>query len=90
MPWYRLYADHGPGHQGQSEKYEFYGDGWDEESLRELWQDWCHKDFLDDAIGDVELVKELPEKERQEQIEKYRNRIESDFKMLQILGAEEE
>jgi hypothetical protein len=81
---------HGPGHQGDSEKYEFYGEGWDDESLQDVWQEWCHREFLDDAIGGVDLVKELPEEERQKQIKKYRGEVQWAIEMLTRLGADKE
>ena len=90
MPWYRFYADHGPGHQGQTEKFAYYDESWDEEDLQSEWDDWCQQNWLEDAIGDVELVKELPEEKRQEQIRKYRSRVQNAIKMLTILKADKE
>lgn len=90
MPWYRFYADHGPGHQGQSEKFVYADESWDAEDLESEWEDWCQQNWLEDATGDVELVKELPEEERQEQIKGYRGRVRRAIKILTILKADKE
>lgn len=97
MPWYRFYCTHGPGHQGKDETYKYY-DGfgkdateeWIKELLEEDWQEWCRVEWFENAIGSQELVEELPEQERRNQILKYRRRAKAALDMLMILGADME
>ena len=95
MPWYRFYCTYGPGHPSSAETYRYYNldaqnDEWVEDFLKEKWQEWCRQEWLEDAIGGQESVKELPEKERQLQIRKYRSRLKAAYEMLLVLGADKE
>jgi hypothetical protein len=85
MPWYRIFANHGPGHQSSTEFYR-----WNDEPLttkqqrEDAWQEAFER--YDDAIGDVELCDRLPHHIREQKIEGCRNTIEHARKMLNILG----
>lgn len=60
MPWYKFYADHGPGHQSHSEFYQWRDQPFEDAQHRhEVWEDaFREKDY---PIGKVVLVKKLPE-----------------------------
>lgn len=85
MPWYRIFANHGPGHQSSSEFYSFFEEPLTTKESREsAWQDAF--DRYDDAIGDVELVDKLPHHIREQKIEHCRAIIDHTRKMLSVLG----
>lgn len=86
MPWYKFHAIHGPGHQGHTAEYLWYDHTPSKAERRELWDDWVNRERLDDAVGSVMPVKELPEPERLAQIEHYRYMCMRAQRMLELLG----
>jgi len=85
MPWYRIFANHGPGHQSSTEFYCWYEKALDtKESRKDAWEESFER--YDDAIGDVELVDRLPHHIREQKIEHCRAIIDHTRKMLSVLG----
>lgn len=90
MAWYKLHASHGPGHQSSDEEYRWYDGKMDEALKREIWEDWCADLRLDWPIGDMKLVRKLPQEVRERKIEQYRWTMENAKEMLSVLGAKSE
>lgn len=83
--WYKCWADHGGGHQGHSEKYFSSSEPLAKDECESIWLDWANKNYYSNAIGDVEEVQTLPEKERQNQIRYYEQQIRNAERMLEEL-----
>ena len=58
MPWYRIYASHGPGHQSNYEDYSYFERPLTTDAKRRVWEG--HAQSLDCATGGVELARGLP------------------------------
>ena len=58
MPWYKFTSNHGPGHQGHSEVFQFFDHKLNEEELREEWEYAFRK--YGDNVGDAVIVRRLP------------------------------
>ena len=88
MPWYKFTAQHGPGHQSSREEYVYEYEELDDELKRDLWDDWMRRyDFTAHAVGDVELIEELPTPIYDRLYDKYLDRIRRSKEMLRILEA---
>lgn len=86
--WFRLYAMHGGGHQGDSEHYVWRPRRPSANEREEMWKEWVDRSYLHNAKGGVTLVRKLPEKVRQEKIEDYRRTIKHAQEMLGVLGED--
>jgi hypothetical protein len=87
MPWYRIFANHGPGHQSSTEFYRWYEEALATKQQREdAWEEAFGDGRYDWPIGDVELCDRLPHHIREQKIEGCRNTIEHARKMLNVLG----
>ena len=76
MPWYKFSADHGPGHQSRSESYQFFVEPIETKADKEYhWEDWVQRNFWDDAVGDVRLVRKLPETVRLEKLASAKTKV---------------
>ena len=82
MPWYKIEAHTGLGHQSHYLDYV-----WRDEKLTKEEKRWMFEDvFRDrDAVGDVVVVRRLPVKTRDQKIAMYKQRIEDTNKMLAML-----
>jgi hypothetical protein len=86
MPWYRIFASHGPGHQSSDEFYRWYETPLDtKEDKKNAW-DVAFESY-DNATGDIELCDRLPHHIREEKIEDCRATIEHARRMLTVLGG---
>lgn len=85
--WFKVHVMHGPGHQSETEEYvwRIKRPCWNERD--EMFKSFCESNYLRNAIGDVKLAQELPEKVRLEKIEWFKREIVYAQKMLKILGA---
>jgi len=89
MGWYRWQAHYGPGHMSRIVRY-FWVEGELSDSERaDYWEEFVRSEIshTSQASGDVEAVAELPEEERQRQIQRYTYAIEHAKEMLRVLGA---
>lgn len=89
MPWYKFTCDHGPGHQSHGKKYEWYDEAPSKEDEDEYWRHWVVLEQWHDCIGDVELVKHLPDDVRARKIAQYNRQISNAKKMLERLDEKE-
>jgi len=86
MPWYRIYANHGPGHQSSSEHYRFFEKPLDKAGKKEAWHEIYDDGRHDWPIGDVELVDALPQHIHDSKVASTQASIQSANKMLKILS----
>lgn len=86
MQWYRLYARHGPGHQGFTETYKLFPKDWDDEILEYELEDWVWDTRLDNVIAYIEPVDGLPQEIINRKINHYKARILNAQEMLEILA----
>ena len=86
MVWYRVWTRTGGGHQGSHEEYIFEEDILlDEEVKESMWVDWVDRNHYTNAIGDVEMVSELPEPDHERLVSMYIARLENTARMLKEL-----
>lgn len=74
MVWYKVYANHGGGHQGYAEKYVYETTPLSEAGLRNLWDDMCRN--MNNASGKVVVVKAPPQEYVRERIEHFERDME--------------
>ena len=87
MPWYRIFANHGPGHQSSSEHYRFFAEPLrTKEQKKEAWEEIFASYDYDWPIGDVELVEKLPQHIHDQQVESFKRAVEHGHRMLDILA----
>ena len=60
MPWYYYHANHGGGHQGQTEEYIFHDEEIQPDASEDYWQDWAELQRINNARGTVTQVQHLP------------------------------
>lgn len=58
MPWYKVFCDHGGGHQSHSEYYHWEDKKLTKDDRRQIWEEAFND--LTWPIGDVILVSKLP------------------------------
>lgn len=85
MPWYRIFASFGPGHQSSSEHYRFFEKPLDRAGKKDAWEELFDDGRHDWPIGDVELVDSLPQHIHEGKVESAHASIRSANKMLEIL-----
>jgi hypothetical protein len=83
MPWYRFSANHGPGHQGHTEKYRYFEEKLSSKDKKYYW-DSIFDDF-EWPIGNVVCVRKVPEAVRTNMIEDYKDKKAHAVKMLKVL-----
>jgi hypothetical protein len=90
MPWYRIFADHGPGHQSSTEFYRFYSAPLDtKQKRRDVWEEVFDDGRYDYPIGDVELCEKLPQHIYDEKVSGFHSSIEYATKMLDVMRKTE-
>lgn len=89
MPWYRVYADHGPGHQSHTESYIYRNKPLTKEERESEWEQLVYDRHLNDAIGKVDLVKRVPEHILAEKIESARSLAKYYKWMLKVYATTE-
>ena len=85
--WFKVYADHGGGHQSYTEEYVWRTQRPPAYEREEMWKDMVNRNYLSNALGGVRLVRKLPEEVRLEKIERFKREIVYSMEMLKILGA---
>lgn len=83
MPWYKLEADHGPGHQSRTVKYV-----WRDEPMSMTEERDAFEDAFDDLnwpIGEVVKLGRLPKEVHPEMVERYERQGREASRMLKIL-----
>lgn len=86
MPWYRIYANHGPGHQSSTEFYRWFEKPLaTKESRKDAWEGIFDDGRYDWPIGDVERVDRLPQHIYDEKVSGYWNSINHAKRMLTVL-----
>ena len=87
MPWYKFYADHGGGHQSHTEEYRYFPSRIRRQDKEDLWRDWADgKRFGgDSAIGDIKMVRKLPENVLKAKLESARANVVHWQAMVKIL-----
>jgi len=83
MPWYRVYARLGPGHQTTWEDYRYSEKFLSSLERHMLWRQICGD--WDSAIGKVKLVYSVPANVIEDKIAHYRATIKDSRRMLEIL-----
>ena len=83
MPWYRIYANHGPGHQSSSEVYRWVEKPLSNEQRGEVWDN--EMGTLDDPIGKVVEVKSIPEHIFEHKVSAAENAIRFNQRLLEVL-----
>lgn len=94
MPWYQFTAMHGPGHQSGNRKGEkpepddffFYTITLSKADRREMWEGICDRRFLQNPVGDLRMVRRLPEHVRKFKLVEYRH--ERKFALARIRELE--
>ncbi len=82
MPWYKIEANTGPGHQSHFLDYVWRDKRLTKRKKQELFEDaLAHRN----ATGTVTAVRRLPAKVRDRKITLYKRRIENANKMLTML-----
>lgn len=85
MPWYRIFAKHGPGHQSFTEVYRFFEKKMLREEKKEAWDTVFDYGF-EYPIGNVQLVKALPQHIYDRQVESAKYDLSHAKRMLNILA----
>jgi hypothetical protein len=86
MPWYRIYASHGPGHQSSTEFYRYYSAVLDTKQKRkDAWDEAFDDGRYDWPIGDVELCERLPQHIHDEKVTGFESSIRHAYNMLEVL-----
>jgi hypothetical protein len=85
MPWYRIYASHGPGHQSSSEYYRYFAKSLDKAGKKDAWDEIFDDGRHDWPIGDVELCERLPQNVYDEKIAGFQSSIEYANRMLEVM-----
>jgi hypothetical protein len=80
--WYKLTADHGPGHQGHTEDY-LWSHKMDPEEQKDTWEIWANQ--FDNAVGTITQVRKLPPKTIKELTERHQQKIKTSQHILQQL-----
>lgn len=83
MPWYRFYAMHGPGHQSDTERYEFYEKPLTDEQRESYWHDFFN-DF-NNPKGGVEKVETIPARVHSDKVDECKRSIRYAEKLLKVL-----
>ena len=87
MPWYKIEADTGPGHQSHYTNYVWQDKRLTHKEKVELFDD----EFRDrEAIGTIITVRRLPAKVRDHKIVMYKQRIENANRMIALLTPQTE
>lgn len=81
MPWYKFTAMHGPGHQSGNRKgqkpdpedFYFYTVTLGYDDRRDMWENICNLRMLQNPVGDLRLVRRLPESVRKFKVKEYRH-----------------
>ena len=82
--WYKIYADHGPGHQSHTTYYK-----WFDEPLTKDDRQFEFDDHFKEThwpIGYVKKIKRLPSNIRESKIEDWTEKLQKAEKMLKILS----
>lgn len=85
MPWYRIFASHGPGHQSSSEHYRWFDKELDEQGRKDAWDEIFANERYDWPIGNVDKVKGLPAHILDGKLSNCRSEIEHAKKMIDVL-----
>lgn len=85
MPWYRIFASHGPGHQSSSEHYRWFEKELDKQGKEDAWEEIFANERYDWPIGDVEQVRGLPAHILEGKMSGCRSEIAHASKMLGVL-----
>ena len=87
MPWYKIEANTGPGHQSHYLNYV-----WQDEKLTRSEREDLFESELQhrDAIGTIVAVRRLPAKVRDHKIVMYKQRIENANRMIALLTPQTE
>jgi len=83
MPWYYCYAHHGPGHQGMTECLVWQSGKLSRREKESLFSDLFNG--YEYPIGDVKLVKTLTEKEKEQEVSRFKSELAYAHEMLSIL-----
>lgn len=92
MPWYKFHANHGGGHQSHTEEYFFFETPLRKADRKAEWENWIYDRRFggDSSIGDVKLVRKLPEKVREAKLQTAVFKLASAQKMIKQLGGTSE
>ncbi len=83
--WYRFWAHCGPGHQSSWEEYVYLDEVPSEDYLVEMWHEMLPA-WVDNAIGEQDIVEVLPENIRETKLMDCRLHLRSTLRMMEILG----
>lgn len=87
MPWYKVEARHGPGHQSRTVYYVWQDHELSEDEKKELFEESFSD--LDWPVGDVFMIKKLPKEVYIEKLHHYESSIKAAKRMLKILSETE-
>jgi len=85
MPWYRIHANHGPGHQSHMEFFDWFDKPLDKKGRKAAWDNRFDTGRYDWPIGGVELMKGLPANVLEDKIAGAENSIKHCTRLLGIL-----
>jgi len=87
MPWYKMHASFGPGHQSSETDYWWRKDILTEEQKENLWEDFVDGSpyVMENPVGKCEQVDVLPTDIKAEKIRSFKAAIEASHFMLNVL-----
>jgi|SRR5271157_1412757 len=83
MPWYHIYASHGPGHQSYTDKYRYFEKPLSKEEKKNVFENDMGGYY--DPIGKVIEIKALPEHIHELKVIGAMNTITHNQKLLKVL-----
>jgi hypothetical protein len=88
MPWYLVYARHGPGHQSMTSEVKWSEDELSDEVRKSLWEDVFGNCQYDWPVGDCIKLNGLPADVRKRMLEECRLEIADAFKrQIDLVGT---
>ena len=85
MPWYRIFASYGPGHQSSDEHFRWYEKTLDTPAAQEAWREIFEDGHYDWPVGGAELLAKLPQHIHDEKVNDFESSIDHAYKMLRVL-----
>ena len=87
MPWYKLTADHGPGHQSTTKEYFWVSRPLSKGEKEDYFDYYCSD--MESPIAEIQMVKKLPEKVKKEQLDTMKTKIEYAKEIIKVLAKTE-
>ena len=88
MTWYKFTANHGGGHQGHTEEYQWHDFEVKEDYLENFWIEWTEEKGFNQAKGTVEQLEDIPIEEKYKYKESAIRKFQEAKKMLERIKLE--